>query len=372
MAWRRETSRRHLHSRSRGRGGGRGRGHELGDDRRHCDQARPAVARGTSTDVEQSRRAWFPQHRGRADASIDQSVLGGGRDPQSAGAEISSFRPTAKAGAAMKRTLAIVFVCGIALAEPFEHRHKPPDRGTVRGARQEPQPAGATQGRGGRGNRRIVLGPRRQAVYPDPPAGFNAEARRHPARQAGDDRVRLQDRRHTRKMQVYTPPGYSTDKKYPVLYLLHGIGGDETEWERFAKPGRPARQPDRRRQGRADDHRHAQRPGAEGRPRRRATSSRPRPAFAKFENDLLNDVIPAIESRYSVADRPRAPRPGRALDGRRAVAELRPGAPRHVRLDRRLLLGAEHEAARRNSFPTRRPRRRSSSCSGSPAATRTA
>ena len=40
----------------------------------------------------------------------------------------------------------------------------------------------------------------------------------------------------TRKMQVYTPPGYSKDKKYPVLYLLHGIGGDETEWQRFAKP----------------------------------------------------------------------------------------------------------------------------------------
>ena len=35
---------------------------------------------------------------------------------------------------------------------------------------------------------------------------------------------------------MYTPPGYSADKKYPVLYLLHGIGGDETEWERFAKP----------------------------------------------------------------------------------------------------------------------------------------
>ena len=40
----------------------------------------------------------------------------------------------------------------------------------------------------------------------------------------------------TRKMQVYTPPGYTKDKKYPVLYLLHGIGGDETEWERFCKP----------------------------------------------------------------------------------------------------------------------------------------
>ena len=39
-----------------------------------------------------------------------------------------------------------------------------------------------------------------------------------------------------RKMNVYTPPGYSKDKKYPVVYLLHGIGGDETEWIRFAHP----------------------------------------------------------------------------------------------------------------------------------------
>ncbi|HSI65271.1 MAG TPA: alpha/beta hydrolase-fold protein, partial [Candidatus Saccharimonadia bacterium] len=38
-----------------------------------------------------------------------------------------------------------------------------------------------------------------------------------------------------RRMNVYTPPGYSADHKYPVLYLLHGIGGDETEWERFTK-----------------------------------------------------------------------------------------------------------------------------------------
>ena len=31
-----------------------------------------------------------------------------------------------------------------------------------------------------------------------------------------------------RKAVIYTPPGYSKNKKYPVLYLLHGIGGDET------------------------------------------------------------------------------------------------------------------------------------------------
>jgi enterochelin esterase-like enzyme len=33
-----------------------------------------------------------------------------------------------------------------------------------------------------------------------------------------------------RKMTVYLPPGYSKDKKYPVFYLLHGAGGDETNW----------------------------------------------------------------------------------------------------------------------------------------------
>ena len=35
----------------------------------------------------------------------------------------------------------------------------------------------------------------------------------------------------TRRMYVYTPPGYEDSKeKYPVLYLLHGGGGDEDAW----------------------------------------------------------------------------------------------------------------------------------------------
>lgn len=34
-----------------------------------------------------------------------------------------------------------------------------------------------------------------------------------------------------RRMTVYTPPGYETSgKRYPVLYLLHGMGGDENAW----------------------------------------------------------------------------------------------------------------------------------------------
>lgn len=34
-----------------------------------------------------------------------------------------------------------------------------------------------------------------------------------------------------RRLTVYTPAGYETSgKRYPVLYLLHGIGGDEEAW----------------------------------------------------------------------------------------------------------------------------------------------
>jgi enterochelin esterase-like enzyme len=34
-----------------------------------------------------------------------------------------------------------------------------------------------------------------------------------------------------RRMMVYTPPGYeSNNQRYPVLYLLHGGGGDEDAW----------------------------------------------------------------------------------------------------------------------------------------------
>jgi enterochelin esterase family protein len=34
-----------------------------------------------------------------------------------------------------------------------------------------------------------------------------------------------------RRITVYTPAGYEKGKKkYPVLYLLHGMGGDEEAW----------------------------------------------------------------------------------------------------------------------------------------------
>src|SRR5205809_8063375 len=39
-----------------------------------------------------------------------------------------------------------------------------------------------------------------------------------------------------RRTLIYTPPGYSKKNKYPVLYLLHGIGGDEKEWLNGGNP----------------------------------------------------------------------------------------------------------------------------------------
>lgn len=39
-----------------------------------------------------------------------------------------------------------------------------------------------------------------------------------------------------RRMTVYTPAGYETSgKDYPVLYLLHGMGGDENAWSELGR-----------------------------------------------------------------------------------------------------------------------------------------
>ncbi|MDE0107638.1 MAG: alpha/beta hydrolase-fold protein [Bryobacterales bacterium] len=40
-----------------------------------------------------------------------------------------------------------------------------------------------------------------------------------------------------RRLVVYTPPGYyeEADRRYPVLYLLHGSGDDETAWAEVGK-----------------------------------------------------------------------------------------------------------------------------------------
>jgi enterochelin esterase-like enzyme len=143
-----------------------------------------------------------------------------------------------------------------------------------------------------------------------PPDGFDA-------RRDGIERGKLETVEYDsttigikRKARVYTPPGYSKEQKYPVLYLLHGIGGDENEWVRGGSPdvildnlsadkklvpmivvlpnGRAAKDVTRR-----------------------DPIPKQSPAFAAFEKDLLTDLIPFIEKTYSV----KADRKSRALAG---------------------------------------------------------
>jgi enterochelin esterase-like enzyme len=146
--------------------------------------------------------------------------------------------------------------------------------------------------------RNITLGPDDKPAFEEPPAGIVAKRDNIPHGKLEVVEYESKTVGTTRKMQVYTPPGYSSEKKYPVLYLLHGIGGDETEWQRFATPdvlldnliadGKAVPMIIVMPNGRAQKN-----DRAEGNIMAAA------PAFATFEQDLLNDVIPAIQSRYS-------------------------------------------------------------------------
>ena len=73
----------------------------------------------------------------------------------------------------------------------------------------------------------IELGPDDKQTYADPPESI--VARREDTPHGKLEMVEYDSKTvgTTRKMNVYTPPGYSKNKKYPVLYLLHGIGSDE-------------------------------------------------------------------------------------------------------------------------------------------------
>lgn len=146
----------------------------------------------------------------------------------------------------------------------------------------------------------VALGPEDKAAFPPAPAGFDA-------RREGIERGKLEAVEYDsktvgikRKMTVYTPPGYAKDKKYPVLYLLHGIGDNEPGWTRTGKAETIL------------DNLYADKkavPMIVVMPNGRA-SAEPAPAnpfagnpfeaYAAFEKDLLADVIPYVESHYSV------------------------------------------------------------------------
>ena len=149
-----------------------------------------------------------------------------------------------------------------------------------------------------------------EGAFPTPPSGFDT-------RREGIERGRLETIEYDsttvgiqRKAKVYTPPGYSTDRKYPVLYLLHGIGGDEHEW---ARNGAPDAILDNLIADRKAEPMIVVLPN--GRAAKNLTVRDPipkqSPAFATFEQDLLVDLIPFVEKTYSVQTN----RESRALAG---------------------------------------------------------
>ena len=65
----------------------------------------------------------------------------------------------------------------------------------------------------------IELGPDDVAFYDAPPEGFKSEREGIPRGKLELIDYESKTVGTTRKANVYTPPGYSADKKYPVLYL---------------------------------------------------------------------------------------------------------------------------------------------------------
>jgi len=174
-------------------------------------------------------------------------------------------------------------------------------------------------GRGGFGGP-IELKPDDKPAFPNPPDGFDKS-------REGIERGKLERVDYDSKtvgvkrwMQVYTPPGYSKDTQYPVLYLLHGIGGNERE--EWAKGGVANVVLDNLIADKKIE------PMFVVFPNGNATTNTAGEGFGgggggggraggfggwgkSFEDDLIKDIVPFMESHYSV----KTDREGRALAG---------------------------------------------------------
>jgi enterochelin esterase family protein len=114
----------------------------------------------------------------------------------------------------------------------------------------------------------------------------------------------------TRRMYVYTPPGYESSRdKYPVFYLLHGGGGDEDAWSTL---GRTCQILDNLiARGKAlpmivvmpnGNAYQAGTPGEIPAPSGRSSMSREERAkfSGMFEKSLVADIVPFMENNYRV------------------------------------------------------------------------
>ena len=134
--------------------------------------------------------------------------------------------------------------------------------------------------------------------YVEAPAGFDAERPGIAHGTLESVEYKSESVGTIRKATVYLPPKYDASKKYPVLYLLHGIGGDEREW----LDGVPNIILDNLiAEGKAKDMIIVMPNGrAQVNDSKEGNVMATFPAFAQFDKDLLGSLIPFIESQYSV------------------------------------------------------------------------
>ena len=101
---------------------------------------------------------------------------------------------------------------------------------------------------------------------------------------------------------ILLPPDYTEEKEYPVLYLLHGIGGDENEWA----GGRPTWVVGNLIHAGEAAEMIIVMPNVRARENDRANASDMYTpahfqAFDNFINDLRYDLMPYMEANFSVA-----------------------------------------------------------------------
>jgi enterochelin esterase-like enzyme len=147
----------------------------------------------------------------------------------------------------------------------------------------------------------FVVSANAQTVIKQAPPGFDTEQSNIPHGKIDTFSYKSITVGTTRRSLIYTPPGYSKKKKYSVLYLLHGIGGDEKEWLNGGHPQMIL------------DNLYAQgkvepmiviMPNGRAMKDDRAVGnifdSAKVAAFATFEKDLLSDLIPYVQKHYPV------------------------------------------------------------------------
>jgi enterochelin esterase family protein len=97
-----------------------------------------------------------------------------------------------------------------------------------------------------------------------------------------------------RRLHVYTPPGYEKGRgSYPVLYLLHGAGDNDSSWSTIGRAN--VILDNLIAAGRA-------KPMIVVMPAGHVPSRQPAAALDDFGRDLLGDIMPLIAARYRTID----------------------------------------------------------------------